>query len=193
MPSFKDKELLIVTGLLLVASYLLLTNLGNQYLWQDEAQTALIAKTVITHMVPLGYDGKNYFSQDWGAEYGNNCLWRYHTWLPFYLLALFFKLFKISTYTARLPFALLGTATVLLTYFFGKHLWNSKKAGLAAATLLLLSVPFLIVSRQCRYYSPTIFLSLLALFTYLKYTSGNRRAIITFAVSSILLFQSHYI
>ena len=30
-----------------VAAILLLANLGNQYLWQDEAQTTLISKTIL--------------------------------------------------------------------------------------------------------------------------------------------------
>lgn len=30
-----------------LAAVLLLTNLGNRYLWQDEAQTALRARTIL--------------------------------------------------------------------------------------------------------------------------------------------------
>lgn len=76
--------------ILLAACVLILTNLGNQSLWQDEAQTALISRTVQTHGIPMGYDGRNFFSQELGAEYDEHGRWRWHTWLPFYLLAAFF-------------------------------------------------------------------------------------------------------
>jgi len=72
-------------AILIGSAILLLANLGNQYLWQDEAQTALISKTILTEGVSAGYDGKNYFSQEEGAEYGKNYIWRWHTWLPFYV------------------------------------------------------------------------------------------------------------
>ena len=65
---------IILCVILLGSLCLLLANLGNQYLWEDEAQTALISKTILTEGVPRGYDGKNFFSQEGGAEYGDNYL-----------------------------------------------------------------------------------------------------------------------
>ena len=53
-------EATFIVATLFAASCLFLLNLANHYLWQDEAQTALISKTILTHGVPLGYDGKNY-------------------------------------------------------------------------------------------------------------------------------------
>lgn len=134
-----------------------LWNLGNHYLWQDEAQTALISKTVVSDGVPRGYDGRNFFSQEKGAEYGDNFVWKWHTWLPFYILAGFFKIFGTKTFVARLPFALFGIGTVFLAYFFSKALWQDKKTAAVTALLLLVSVPFLLLSRQCRYYSMSAF------------------------------------
>ena len=100
--SDRSAERLIVAGLLVAASVLLLANLGNIYLWQDEAQTALIAKTVLTHGVPVGYDGTNYFSQEFGVDYGKNYLWLWQPWFQFYLLAGFFAAFGVSTFTEPL-------------------------------------------------------------------------------------------
>ena len=97
--------LLLVFG---ASLFLFLANLGNQYLWQDEAQTALVSKTVLEHGVPRGYDGKNFFSQELKAEYGEDYIWKWHPWLPFYVLAAFFKVFGVGTFVARLPFALFG-------------------------------------------------------------------------------------
>jgi hypothetical protein len=179
--------------ILLMGSFLLLINLGNQYLWQDEAQTALIAKTVLSNGIPLGYDGKNFFSQDLGADYGKKYVWRWHTWFPFYLLAGFFGIFGINTFIARLPFALFGLATIVLVYFFSRSLWMSQRAGLIAALLLILSIPFLILSRQCRYYSPTAFFTLLGLSSYLNLTENKKYSFIGLGLTFIFLFHTHYV
>ncbi len=105
-------------AMLSLASLLFLTNLSNQYLWQDEAQTALISKTILDHGVPLGYDGRNHYSQELGAEYDDSYVYRWQTWFSFYVVAASFSLFGTNTLAARLPSALLGIGTVILLYFF---------------------------------------------------------------------------
>lgn len=178
--------------ILLAASFLFLFNLSNQYLWQDEAQTALISKTILTSGMPLGYDGKNYFSQNLGAEYGRNYLWRLHPWLPFYLLAGVFKLLGVNTFTARLPFGIFGILTVFLTYYFSKYLFKKKTPAMISTTLLLLAVPFLILSRECKYYSMASFFSLLGLYSYYNLLESRRFASVTFLFSVMLLFHTNH-
>lgn len=186
-------EYVCVVFILIAASLLMLMNLGNRFLWQDEAQTACISKTVLQYGVPHGFDGKNYFSQEGGAEYGPSFIWRWHTWLPFYVLAGFFRLFGESTLVARLPFALFGIATVLMCYYLGRRLWKTRRAGVLTAVLLLLSVPFLILTRQCRYYSMTAFFTIAGLYTYLGILEGRKRSTFWFALNSLLLFHTHYL
>ena len=106
-----------LTILALFASFWLLANLGNCMLWQDEAETICVAQTVLTDGIPKGTDGLNFFSQQEGREYGQNYEWKLHPWFQFYWVALFFSVVEASTYTARLPFALLGLATVFLSFF----------------------------------------------------------------------------
>ena len=182
--------LLVVMG---VASFLLLANLGNSYLWQDEAETALISKTVLNRGLPYGTDGKNSFSQDSGAEYGEYYLWNRHPWLQFYLVAASFKVFGTNTLAARLPFVLFGIGSILLTYFFSKSLLMSTKTAMLATVLLVLSVPFLLLCRQCRYYSPAIFFSLAALYAYIGILRKKRFAFIIFVASMFLLFNTQYL
>jgi len=186
-------EYLFLFLILSVGLLLFFANLGNHYLWQDEAQTALISKTILKNGVPLAYDGRNFFSQELMADYAKNYIWKLHTWLPFYVLAGFFKIFGVSTFVARLPFALFGMGTVFLTYFFCKTLWQSRKIAATAAFLLLISVPFLILSRQCRYYSMSAFFSLYCLYAYLGLIDKKKYACVTFVISSVLLFHTHYI
>jgi 4-amino-4-deoxy-L-arabinose transferase-like glycosyltransferase len=191
--SGKRAEYLFLLLSLCAALLLFLCNLGNQYLWQDEAQTALVSKTILSRGVPYGWDGRNYFSQEFKAEYGKNYIWKWHTWLPFYIVAGCFKLFGTNTFVARLPFALFGIATVFATYGFCKYLWQSRKAAATAVVLLLISVPFLVMSRQCRYYSMAAFFPLLSLYAYVGILDKKRFARLTFVVSSVLLFHTHYI
>jgi 4-amino-4-deoxy-L-arabinose transferase-like glycosyltransferase len=184
---------IILLVILFAAMVLLLANLGNQYLWQDEAQTALISKTILTDGVPRGYDGKNFFSQEDGAEYGKNYIWRWHTWLPFYVLAGFYRVFGVSTFVSRLPFVFFGFGTVLLIYFFAGLLWPNTRVPVIAAALLAISVPFLILCRQCRYYSMAMFFSMLALYAYAAFLQRRKYAAAMMFVASTLLFHSQHI
>lgn len=189
-PRFEQLAAALLLG---AAAALFLTNLGNHYLWQDEAQTALISRTILSEGIPKGTDGRNYFSQELGVEYGEDYVWRWHTWLSFYAVAASYRLFGVDTFAARLPFALFGIATVGLTYAAGLTLWKDRRAALASALLLALSVPFLLLSRQCRYYSAAAFFSLWALHAYARMGDGRRSPSWELFFSSTLLFHTHYI
>jgi hypothetical protein len=191
--SDRTVEYLCVGIILLAASVLLLSNLGNMYLWQDEAQTALIAKTVLSHGVPLATDGRNSLSQEGDLYCGKNGLWIWQPWFQFYLLAGFFAAFGASTFTARLPFALMGIGTVVFTYYLGKALWGSRRIAALAAVLLLICVPFFLLVRTCKSSSTVILFSVAGLYSYILLLRGHRRGPAAFALSSLLLFHTHYL
>src|SRR5690349_5081497 len=109
----------------LLASCWILPRLGQQHLWQDEAQTALIARTVLLTGIPHGQDGVNVFSQEQGAEYDADYVWKWHPWLSFYLTAASLRIFGPSAWAARLPFALGGIAAVLYAFYFVFNRWQS--------------------------------------------------------------------
>lgn len=188
------RRLLALYPYLLVAAALTLTtlNLGNHYLWQDEAQTALVAETILERGIPYGTDGVNYFSQEAGAEYGEDWLWKWHTWLSFYLAAGSFALVGIETFAARLPFALLGAATIVLTWDFLRR-YATRASAIAGSLLLLTCVPFLILSRQARYYSVAAFFSMLALHAYLRLSKEPSSRGVQFVIASTALFHSHFV
>ena len=186
-------EYLCIIGIFLAGSVLVLANLGNIYLWGDEAATALVSKTILTYGIPMGAEHGNCFCQMYGKEVNQHGVWIWHPWFPFYLVAVFFRIFGISTLTARLPFALIGIGVVMMNYFYGKLLWHSKRAGVLAATLLLVSVPFLLLVRQCRYYSPAIFFSISGLYAYSQMLKGRRLAPAVLGLSACLLFHTHYV
>ena len=193
MPTKNKAEYMHLLILLAVSAVLILSNLGNIYLWQDEAQTALVAKTILTHGVPLGTDGVNSFSKDFGKECAKNGVWIWHPWFPFYLLAGFFAVFGTGNFVCRLPFALMGIAIVILAYYFARSLWHSKRAGAIAAAVLLANVPFLLLVRQCRYYSPAALFSLAGLYAYTEMLRKRRYAGVWFGASAGLLFHTHYV
>jgi 4-amino-4-deoxy-L-arabinose transferase-like glycosyltransferase len=175
-----------------LAALLLLGDLHEPYLWQDEAQTAVIARTVLEAGIPLGSDGRNFFSQEQGAEYAEGYVWRWHTWLSFYAVAASFALLGETTFAARLPFALFGIATVLLGYGVGRRLWESRDAALCVGALLTLSVPFLVLARQCRWYAMAAFFVLLGIHSYSRIAPQERRHSLTLFVTTTLLFHTHY-
>lgn len=180
-------------ALAVLSGSLILPNLASSYLWQDEAQTAVIARTILGGGVPRGTDGVNYFSQEQGREYGPGHVWKWHTWLSFYVAAASLAVLGETTAAARLPFALMGVATVVLCYFAGLALWRDRTAAVTSGAMLALSVPFLMLSRQCRYYAAAGLFSLMGLHAYARLESRSRAPAAWLFVSALLLFHTHYI
>ena len=189
----KYKDFWISAIIILASGVMLLTNLGNQYLWQDEAQTALISETILDRGLPYGFNGKNFLSQELGVEYGDDYIWKWHTWFPFYLQAGFFKLLGGNTFTARLPFALIGMLAIVATFFFTRELLKSDKVATATTVLLLCSVPFLLLMKQARIYSPIALFSILSLWSYSRLLQGEKRSGWILVIASTFLFHSHYL
>ena len=191
--SKKTTEYIILALLLVFSSALILANLGNIYLWGDEANTALLAKTVLAHGVPVVYDGRNWFTIQAGRDYGKDYIWKWNPWLQYYVLAPFLAVFGTSTIVARLPFALFGIATIILTYYFAAAFWRKRRAGILAAAILTVSVPFLLLARQCRYYTLDAFFSLLGLYAYLGILERRKHSGLIFVLSAMLLFHVQFV
>jgi len=179
--------------LLACAALLIFPSLDNRYLWDDEAETALLAKNVLRFGAPVAWDGRDLVSQECGADYDADYLWRQTPWLPIYATALSFKLLGPSTLAARLPFAVLGALCVLSLYVVGASLFGERAtAGLAAASLLL-SVPFLLHVRQGRYYSLAIFAAIWTLYFFVGTLRDRRFAVLGLALALGLVFHANYL
>ncbi|MBI1861192.1 MAG: glycosyltransferase family 39 protein [Deltaproteobacteria bacterium] len=186
-------QLISLLVLLGVASYTHLKNLGDAYLWEDEAQTALVARTVLSRGTPYGTDGRNFFSAELGAEYGKDHLWQWHMWLPFYAVAGTYAVLGESTFSSRLPFALAGIISVLLVFFF-LHEQGALGPALVSSLVLSLYVPFLILNRQCRYYSFLTLFTVAALYFYQRWCRERKRIqAILLGIALSLLFHTHYL
>ena len=102
--------------ILALAAFFLLFGLADRPFWQDEAETAGLAKNVLHYGVPRAYDGLNIISQEQGREFGADFLWRWSPWLQIYVTAAAFRLGGLNTFAGRLPHALMGLACVFLVY-----------------------------------------------------------------------------
>ena len=176
-----------------VGAFLLLFGLDNRPFWQDEAETAGLAKNVLKYGVPRAYDGVNIISQEAGKEYDQNFLWRWSPWLQIYVVAAAFRLGGLTTYAGRLPFALLGLACIFLVYQLVRHNFGDRAWALLAAALLTCSVPFLLHARQCRYYSLGAFLTLISLYAFKEDWQSRTMWALLLCLSVGLLFHTNYL
>jgi hypothetical protein len=167
----------VPAALTALGAILLLWNLGRPALWQDEAETALRAESILATGLPrttLG--GVLVTTQASLAKYEGNAagVWTWNTWLPAYLVAASFAVVGRTPFAARLPFALAGILTLWLGWglfadgerdeLAEKRAWAPE----AALALLALSPAFVLFCRQSRYYA------LLALGTVLVLRSWRR-------------------
>jgi 4-amino-4-deoxy-L-arabinose transferase-like glycosyltransferase len=172
------------------AAIMILTNLDRNHLWQDEAQTALISRSVLNRGIPRCSDGENSFSQELSAECSSTGIYKWHPWLPFYLHAAFFKLLGQSDFVARLPDALFGIGTVFLVFWTMQSAGRGTRPALVAALVLLLMVPFLLLSRQCRYYSMAAFFSIGAIGFYFRLLNSAKRMRTLLVAATVFLFYT---
>jgi hypothetical protein len=181
-----------VAGLLLLAALLIFPNLDDRRLWDDEAETALLARNTLRFGVPIAWDGVNLISQECGTDYDSNYLWRQTPWLPIYVAAGSFALLEASTFSARLPFALLGLLAVPSMYVLARRASGDRVVAVLAAGSLLLSVPLLLHVRQCRYYAVAILAVIWVLYFFFLLSTHRRLAAAGLALAlTVLMHASH--
>ena len=191
LPVVSVKEKILLAVMSLAAVFLLFYNLDNQYLWQDEAQTALISKTILTKGIPLATDGLNNFSQELGRDYEKGTyIFKWHPWLSYYVTALSFKVLGVSTFSARFPHVLFGLFTIFLLYFFVRANTGSVQTAFLAVWLAMTSPAFFIMAKQCRYYSMIMFFTLLCVNEYLASVKGERRNFLGMAACLAALYYT---
>ena len=86
---------------------------------------------------------------------------------------LFFFIFGISTFIARLPFVLFGTLSIYLIYLVSKKLFNDEKVGLAAAFILAIFNYHIWISRTGYLEGILTFFIILSFYYFLKLLENN--------------------
>lgn len=184
-----------LVGLLLLAAWLLFYHLGQRPFWQDEAETACLAKNVLKTGLPYAFDGVNVVSQEEGREFDKTggYLWRWSPWIQIYMQAAGFAVGGLDSAAGRVPFALAALLAIFWTYRLVLRHCGDRNWALLAATLLTFCVPFLLIGRQARYYAPgTLFVlwTLDAFFSDWQHRWGPWWA--AFA-GLVLLFHANYL
>ena len=180
--------------ILALGAFLLLFHLDHRPFWQDEAETAVLAKRVLTYGVPRAYDGVNLVSQEAGHEYRPQ--------LPVALVALAANLCGRGGVSSRRSYHLRRTPPLCLAgsgvYFSGLPGWcaiifATAAWALMAAALLTCSVPFLLYARQCRYYSLGAFFTLVSLYAFREKWQSKTFPALLLCLSLGLLFYANYL
>src|SRR5947208_13984766 len=125
-----------------IAAGLIFTNLGADYLWADEGDTAVLASGILKFGVPKAWDGVTFTDSDLGARENQQLVMVGTPWVQYYVAAASFLLFGQNTFATRLPFALAGWFTVLLGFRLIRRLTGDWKAAFRGALLILCSVQF---------------------------------------------------
>jgi 4-amino-4-deoxy-L-arabinose transferase-like glycosyltransferase len=188
-PSLQRPALVV---LLLLTAFPILYDLGGPWLWEDEADTALFARSILREGVPSAWDGRSFTDSDDGLRVAPRVLGRDLVmvgtpWLPYYLAAGSFALLGESAAAARLPFALAALATVAWLYLLVLRATGSAGAAFAAALLLAASPQFLLYARESRSYAPNMLLTVALLWGFLRL--GARRRDPWLALAAVLLFH----
>ena len=173
----------------IIGALLIFTNLGTDYLWEDEGDTAALAANILKFGVPKAWDGAAFLDSDHGARLNRDLVMVTHPWIQYYLAAGSFLLFGQNTFAARLPFAVAGWMSILFVYFFVWRLTGSRLAAFTAAALLTFSVQFLLYARQCRYCSLNLLLVCWLFWTFFNMKSARECTLFVFA--AFLLFHTH--
>jgi len=180
-----------------VAAVLILSNLDNMYLWVDESYTAMLSLNVLRFGYPLAWDGRYVISVVNGLDLDSNYTVISHGWLPYYPVALAYLLLGASTFAGRLAMALFGLAAVPATYLLALRVSKNRSVANSTVLLLVLFVPFLLYSRQARYYPMVMFGAALFLAAYLSLLETERGRPwrgywLLYVAAGVWNFQSHY-
>lgn len=135
-----------------VGAVLCFYRLGSRAMWQDEGETAVLARSVLVHGIPIAKVGENLVQQD-ARAFDDSHRWTFHPWGQFYLAAAGLKVVGENTLGARTPLALCGVLCVGLVYVVVWRATGRVSSAVVCSLLLALSATFVTHSRQCRYYA----------------------------------------
>ena len=150
-----------------VASLLVFPTLGQQALWQDEGQTAVVAQNVLRTGLPSASDGTNLVSifVDHRDIRSGISIWQ--PFAPVYAAAASMAIAGQNAAAARFPFAVAFVVLVVATYRIVRRWSHNRQAALTTALLMAGSVVLLLHARQCRYYLLAPLFNLLIVHSYL--------------------------
>ncbi len=158
----------------LVCLVIVFSNLGSSALFDpDEGRNAEKAREILL----LG---------DWVTPYENFLPTLDKPVFFYWLVAISFKLFGLSEWSARLPSALAGLGCIFLVYRFARVQWGLQE-GLWSSLVLITSLEFFLFSRIVIFDMTLTFFISLALFSFYAVTqtddprAGKRHCLLMYA------------
>ncbi len=161
-------EVLIFAGIILLAFVSRFYNLGARVMSHDES--------LHTYFSWLLYRGQGY--QHTPMMHGP---WQFH------FIALSYFLFGVSDFTARIPAALFGIASLVMVWYWRHFL--GRVGALVAGVLMLISPYMLFYSRYVREDMYAVFSGILMLYVVLRYLeTGRHRYLYLLTISLVIHF-----
>lgn len=187
--------LCVFAALLGATGFLCIYDLDDRPLWGDEAETALLAVNITRFGLPVTDDGRNDLTVDLRQSWSNeDDIWIWSPWLDEYVAAGSFSLFGRSPWAARLPFALISVLTVAFAGWVAYRATENREAAAIAVLLLITCVPFLLLARQCRYYSLVMFAQVWLTSAFGRMcATGGRRGAVQLVLALAIQFYGNYI
>ena len=191
----------LIVLLVLLGAFLLFWRLDGALLWRDECSTANWARLMIEkgYWVPRVFDNSQLIVQAAdGHDFNSELTPAMQSWLQFYVAAAAFKLVGPSTWTARLPFALVGAICLFILYRLGVVLFGSGLRPFLLPYLGLLSIYFLSAARQSRYYVLVVLAGSLLFLVVCRYLrdpalASGRSFYVRLGLAGLLLYFSNYV
>ncbi len=168
-------SILVLCALCIVVLFF---QLGDRPLWDvDEGMHAATSKDMV-------------LTGDWVTTRSNGVNFYDKPVLFNWFAAISFVVFGFTAFAARLPAAVLGLATVLVSYVFGRLLFGSR-AGLLAGVVLATSPEFIVLSRTVMHdISLAFFISLALYFFYAAFSNQRHRRIRLFLCYAAMGFAA---
>jgi 4-amino-4-deoxy-L-arabinose transferase-like glycosyltransferase len=185
---------LVLITVIAVAALLCGIGIGKNPFWDDEAETALVARGIVEYGSRSAWTGENVVAFRGGFDLDDHLVQVSVPPLQYYLTAASFLVFGEGTVSGRFPFLLAGILTLWLV-----HRWTATYLGpdfpsWLPSLLLALNVPFLLFIAQCRYYALVMMFTAALLWGWAEIGRHARPALICVGGGAAIvgLFEANY-
>lgn len=193
------KTKLLIAFLFVAHCGLSFYHLNHTTMWDDEASVVWFAKNYNKYGDILGYDGDNIFSYRNGQLINNNLVYN-NPPLDIYFTSYIIKYIGDTDFIVRMSFNIAGIIALVFYLSCMKIITGNNQIWYTcSAVLLLLSVNYLLIEGNSRYYSLNFLFGAVSLWSTLKLITNKGRPLtnrILFlllqAIAIYLLFLSHY-
>jgi 4-amino-4-deoxy-L-arabinose transferase-like glycosyltransferase len=169
-----------------ILTVLLMLGARAHPLWGDEAETGIYGRNILTYGIPKGWDGVNLMGFNDGVTINSDLVENSNPWPQYYLVALSFKLFGISSFTARIPFILFGVGSLIVLWYLVDDLVGNRSLATLTVVKSGFNIALILYLYQARYFSLVTFFGLLFIWGAFRIRDGGAKWFATCVVSGIL-------